>query len=90
MQSLIAVIFRQDMDRAEAHRVELQDRENLAGLGDCSKMLPAVCDNERKGHLQYTHALAKDGTLIGGMWRALIRFVFLIPNARHCLGGRAL
>lgn len=37
MQSLIAVIFKEDMDRAEAYRVELRGREELAGLVDCSK-----------------------------------------------------
>lgn len=31
MQSLIAVIFKEDMDRAEAYRVELRGREELAG-----------------------------------------------------------
>lgn len=71
MQSLIAVIFREDMDRAEAYRVELRGREELAGLVDCSKMVAAVCDKEGKVHLQYTHALAKDGALIG--------FLFLNP-----------
>ena len=35
MQSLIAVIFKEDMDRAEAYRVELRGREELAGLVDC-------------------------------------------------------
>lgn len=72
MQSLIAVIFKEDMDRAEAYRVELRGREELAGLVDCSKMVAAVCDKEGKVHLQYTHALAKDGALIGGVWGALI------------------
>ena len=67
MQSLIAVIFKEDMDRAEAYRVELRGREELAGLVDCSKMVAAVCDKEGKVHLQYTHALAKDGALIGGV-----------------------
>ena len=71
MQSLIAVIFREDMDRAEAYRVELRGREELAGLVDCSKMVAAVCDKEGKVHLQYSHALAKDGALIG--------FLFLNP-----------
>lgn len=71
MQSLIAVIFKEDMDRAEAYRVELRGREELAGLVDCSKMVAAVCDKEGKVHLQYTHALAKDGALIG--------FLFLNP-----------
>ena len=42
MQSLIAVIFKEDMDRAEAYRVELRGREELAGLVDCSKMVAAV------------------------------------------------
>ena len=79
MQSLIAVIFREDMDRAEAYRVELRGREELAGLVDCSKMVAAVCDKEGKVHLQYTHALAKDGALIGGVWGALIGFLFLNP-----------
>ena len=65
MQSLIAVIFREDMDRAEAYRVELRGREELAGLVDCSKMVAAVC--------------AKDGALIGGVWGALIGFLFLNP-----------
>ena len=71
MQSLIAVIFKEDMDRAEAYRVELRGREELAGLVDCSKMVAAICDKEGKVHLQYTHALAKDGALIG--------FLFLNP-----------
>ena len=71
MQSLIAVIFKEDMDRAEAYRVELRGREELAGLVDCSKMVAAVCEKEGKVHLQYTHALAKDGALIG--------FLFLNP-----------
>ena len=71
MQSLIAVIFKEDMDRAEAYRVELRGREELAGRVDCSKMVAAVCDKEGKVHLQYTHALAKDGALIG--------FLFLNP-----------
>ena len=66
MQSLIAVIFKEDMDRAEAYRVELRGREELAGLVDCSKMVAAVCDKEGKVHLQYTHALAKDGALNPG------------------------
>lgn len=79
MQSLIAVIFKEDMDRAEAYRVELRGREELAGLVDCSKMVAAVCDKEGKVHLQYTHALAKDGALIGGVWGALIGFLFLNP-----------
>lgn len=79
MQSLIAVIFREDMDRAEAYRVELRGREELAGLVDCSKMVAAVCDKEGKVHLQYSHALAKDGALIGGVWGALIGFLFLNP-----------
>ena len=79
MQSLIAVIFREDMDRAEAYRVELRGREELAGLVDCSKMVAAVCDKEGKVHLQYTHALTKDGALIGGVWGALIGFLFLNP-----------
>ena len=78
MQSLIAVIFKEDMDRAEAYRVELRGREELAGLVDCSKMVAAICDKEGKVHLQYTHALAKDGALIGGVW-ALIGFLFLNP-----------
>ena len=52
MQSLIAVIFKEDMDRAEAYRVELRGREELAGLVDCSKMVAAVCDKEGKVHLQ--------------------------------------
>ena len=47
MQSLIAVIFKEDMDRAEAYRVELRGREELAGLVDCSKMVAAVCEKER-------------------------------------------
>ena len=75
MQSLIAVIFKEDMDRAEAYRVELRGREELAGLVDCSKMVAAVCDKEGKVHLQYTHALAKDGALIGGVWGALLGIV---------------
>ena len=33
MQSLIAVIFKEDMDRAEAYRVELRGREELAAGG---------------------------------------------------------
>ena len=38
MQSLIAVIFKEDMDRAEAYRVELRGREELAGLVDSSNI----------------------------------------------------
>ena len=81
MQSLIAVIFKEDMDRAEAYRVELRGREELAGLVDCSKMVAAVCDKEGKVHLQYTHALAKDGALIGGViliWKLLVA-VWYVP-----------
>ena len=48
MQSLIAVIFKEDMDRAEAYRVELRGREELAGLVDCSKMVAAVCDKKER------------------------------------------
>ena len=79
MQSLIAVIFKQDMDAAEAFRVELRKMEELSGLVDCSKTVAAVCDKEGKVHLQYTHALAKDGALIGGTWGMLIGFLFLNP-----------
>ena len=89
MQSLIAVIFKEDMDRAEAYRVELRGREELAGLVDCSKMVAAVCDKEGKVHLQYTHALAKDGALIGGVWGALIGFLFLNPLLGAALGAGA-
>ena len=71
--------IKEDMDRAEAYRVELRGREELAGLVDCSKMVAAICDKEGKVHLQYTHALAKDGALIGGVWGALIGFLFLNP-----------
>ena len=54
-------------------------RLRAGGLVDCSKMVAAVCDKEGKVHLQYTHALAKDGALIGGVWGALIGFLFLNP-----------
>ena len=90
MQSLIAVIFREDMDRAEAYRVELRGREELAGLVDCSKMVAAVCDKEGKVHLQYSHALAKDGALIGGVWGALIGFLFLNPLLGIVMFGMGL
>ena len=33
MQSLIAVIFKEDMDRAEAYRVELRGREERRRAG---------------------------------------------------------
>ena len=79
MQSLIAVIFKQDMDAAEAFRVDLRKMEELSGLVDCSKTVAAVCDKEGTVHLQYTHALAKDGALIGGTWGMLIGFLFLNP-----------
>ena len=79
MQSLIAVVFKQDMDAAEAFRVELRKREELSGLVDCSKTVAAICDEEGKVHLEYRHALAKDGALIGGTWGALVGFLFLNP-----------
>lgn len=89
MQSLIAVIFKEDMDRAEAYRVELRGREELAGLVDCSKMVAAVCDKEGKVHLQYTHALAKDGCADRRRVGRADRIPVPQPAARHCRGGRA-
>ena len=78
MQSLIAVIFREDDGSGGSYRVELRAGKS-SPLVDCSKMVAAVCDKEGKVHLQYSHALAKDGALIGGVWGALIGFLFLNP-----------
>ncbi len=79
MQSLIALIFPNNMEKAEAIRDSLKERDNLKGLVDCAKMVIAVCDKDGKVDLRHSHVMAKDGALIGGVWGALLGFLFLNP-----------
>lgn len=79
MQSLIALIFQNNMEKAEAIRDSLKEREDLKGLVDCAKMVIAVCDKNGKVDLRHPHVMAKDGALIGGVWGALLGFLFLNP-----------
>lgn len=79
MQSLIALIFPNNMEKAEAIRDSLKEREDVKGLVDCARMVIAVCNRDGKVDLRHPHVLAKDGALIGGMWGALLGFLFLNP-----------
>ena len=79
MKSLIAVIYPENIDGAEALRAELRTRGDLTGLVDRSQMIVAICDENGKPQLQDDHVLAKDGALVGGAWGALIGFLFLNP-----------
>ncbi len=79
MQSLIAVIFKKDMDRAAACRAELQGDGSLADLLDSANMVLAVCGEDGKTRVVEPHAMSKDGALVGGVWGGIIGLLFLNP-----------
>ncbi|MFR0875971.1 MAG: hypothetical protein ACLSHC_16350 [Bilophila wadsworthia] len=67
MQSLIAVIFKEDMDRAEGTGGAAGPGRTRRA-GGLLQMVAAVCDKRKERYTSIYARLAKDGALIGGVW----------------------